>query len=110
MYFPYILSYLFLVYISPAGAGQLPCRLLGMLAGAVSIILYQWFMGRNRAAETARDVLADMIDDILLLIAHRNRESSEHPSPSDMHHSLSRLSQMVYERRRTVLRDASQHP
>lgn len=103
MYFPYILSYLFLVYISPASAGQLPRRLLGMLAGAVSIILYQWFMGRNRAAETARDVLADMIDDILLLIAHRNRESSEHPSPSDMRHSLSRLSQMVYERRRRVL-------
>lgn len=103
MYFPYILSYLFLVFISPADAGQLPRRLLGMLAGAISILLYQWFMGRNRAAETARDVLADMIDDVLLQIAHKNRESSEGPSPSGMHHSLSRLSQMVYERRRRVL-------
>lgn len=103
MYFPYILSYLFLVYISPADAGQLPRRLLSMLTGAVSILLYQWFMGRNRAAETARDVLVQMIDDILLLIACKNRESSEPPSPADVHRSLSRLSQMVYERRRKVL-------
>lgn len=79
MYFPYILSYLFLVFISPADAGQLPRRLIGMLAGAVSIILYQWFMGRNRAAETASDVLAGMIDDILLLIAHKNRETPDPP-------------------------------
>lgn len=103
MYFPYILSYLFLVFISPADAGQLPRRLLGMLAGAVSIILYQWSMGRNRAAETASDVLTGMIDDILLLIAHKNKETPDSPSPSDMHRSLSRLSQMVYERRRRVL-------
>lgn len=104
MYFPYILSYLFLVFISPVDAGQLPRRLLGMLAGAVSIILYQWFMGRSRATETAADVLADMIDDILLLIACKNRESAaELPAPSSMHHSLSRLSQTVYERRRKVL-------
>lgn len=34
IYFPYILSYLFLIFISPVHAGQLPMRILGMLAGA----------------------------------------------------------------------------
>ncbi|MDO5602374.1 MAG: hypothetical protein Q4G07_06345 [Oscillospiraceae bacterium] len=37
LYFPYILSYLFLVFISPVTPGQLPKRLLGVFAGAVSI-------------------------------------------------------------------------
>lgn len=52
LYFPYILSYLFLVFLSPVTANRLPVRLLAMAAGAVSIMLYQWFMGRNRVMET----------------------------------------------------------
>ena len=47
MYFPYILSYLFLIFISPVTAEGLPKRLLGLLAGAVCVILYQMFMGRR---------------------------------------------------------------
>ena len=71
IYFPYILSYLFLVFISPVNAQQLPKRMLGMAAGAVSIMLYQWIMGRKRVVETARDVLTEMLDDICLLISYR---------------------------------------
>ena len=71
IYFPYILSYLFLIFISPVNAPQLPKRMLGMAAGAVSIMLYQWIMGRKRVVETAKDVLTEMIDDISLLIANR---------------------------------------
>lgn len=33
MYFPYILSYLFLIFITPANSGQLPRRLMAMAAG-----------------------------------------------------------------------------
>ena len=64
MYFPYILSYLFLIFLAPISAQQLPKRIWGMLFGAASILLYQWFMGRNRVAETARDVLCEMTDEI----------------------------------------------
>lgn len=62
LYFPYILSYLFLVFISPVAPVQLPKRLLGVFVGAVSIILYQWVNGRHRVAETVQDVLVSMID------------------------------------------------
>lgn len=103
IYFPYILSYLFLVFISPVNAQQLPKRMLGMAAGAVSIMLYQWIMGRKRVVETARDVLTEMIDDICLLISHRMDETVEEPNPPDIHRKLCRLGRTVYERRKKVL-------
>lgn len=103
MYFPYILSYLFLVFISPVNAQQLPRRILGMLVGAVSIMLYQWLKGRNRVVETARDVLSEMIDDICLFISYRLGEAEEGPELSEIHRKLSHLSQTVYDRRKKVL-------
>lgn len=103
IYFPYLLSYLFLVFISPVGAGQLPRRICGMAVGAVSIILYQLFMGRKRVVETARDVLNEMIDDICQMIGFRLGEQSEAPSLSGVRGRLCRLSQTVYERRKRIL-------
>lgn len=104
MYFPYILSYLFLIFISPVtDAGHLPKRLLCMLAGAVSIILYQMFMGRKRVVETAKDVLTEMIDDIQLFISYKLGETTEKPNLSEVHLKLSKLSKTVYDRRKKVL-------
>ena len=48
LYFPYILSYLFLIFISPSSPEQLPKRIMAMVTGAVCIILYQLVMGRNQ--------------------------------------------------------------
>jgi hypothetical protein len=103
IYFPYILSYLFLIFISPVNAPQLPKRMLGMAAGAVSIMLYQWIMGRKRVVETAKDVLTEMIDDISLLIANRLGETEEEPNPADIRSKLCRLGRTVYERRKKVM-------
>lgn len=103
MYFPYILSYLFLIFISPVNGEQLPKRLLGMVVGAVSIILYQWFMGRNRVRETARDVLSEMTDDICAFITDRLNKTAGRPNLSGMHQKLCCLSHSVYDRRKKIL-------
>ena len=103
IYFPYILSYLFLIFISPVHAGQLPMRILGMLAGALSIMLYQWVMGRKRVQETARDVLTEMIDDICQYISQRTAGNPQKADLSAMRHKLCRLSRTVYERRQKTL-------
>ena len=103
MYFPYILSYLFLIFISPVSADQLPGRIAGMLTGALSIILYQLFMGRNRVQETARDVLSEMIDSIRLSIACRLAGTPNRPDPAAMRSKLCQLSRIVYQRRKKVL-------
>lgn len=103
IYFPYILSYLFLVFISPIDTQMLPKRIAGMLFGALSIILYQWFMGRNRVVETAKDVLSQMIDDICQYIDYKRKNSFKSPNLDDMHRRLSQLSQTVYDRRKRVL-------
>ncbi|MGI6070180.1 MAG: FUSC family protein [Blautia sp.] len=100
MYFPYILSYLFLVFISPVDGAHMPRRLLGMLVGAVSILLYQWVMGRKRVSETAKDVLTQMTDEISEFIAYRLGDREEQPDLSDTRHKLCRISQTVFDRRK----------
>lgn len=103
LYFPYILSYLFLVFISPVPPQQLPKRLLAMLAGAIGIILYQLVNGRKRVAQTARDVLvllsgrARACVDCLLNGTEMLRE------PDQVRSDLSRISEIVYERRKRAL-------
>lgn len=106
IYFPYILSYLFLIFLGPIDLIQLPSRLLAMLSGAVSILLYQWVMGRNRIAETARDILSKMIDEIkkqIRLMIQDEASGDFDAEPSNLHKDLSRLIATVYDRRKKVL-------
>lgn len=102
MYFPYILSYLFLIFISPVNIQQLPKRILGMLFGAVSILLYQWVLGRNRVVETARDVLGKMMDSVSGYIQYRLKRTAKLPNLTEIPHQLCCLSQTVYDRRKKV--------
>lgn len=103
LYFPYILSYLFLVFISPVPPEQLPKRLAAMVAGAGCIMLYQLYYGRKRVVETAHDVLGAMIDEaggcIRCLISSEGRPQD----PEKLRSDLCKLSRIVYERRRRVL-------
>lgn len=103
LYFPYILSYLFLIFISPVNAQQLPKRLSAMLAGALSIMLYQWFMGRNKVRETARDVLTEMIDEVCKACSYKLCEASDKPDTVGMRSKLCCLGHTVYDRRKSVL-------
>ena len=103
MYFPYILSYLFLIFISPVTSEGLFRRLLGLLAGAVCMILYQLFMGHRRAAETARDVLCSMADEAVDAITYLLTGEGEAADPEEVHRRLFRLSQTVYDRRKKAL-------
>lgn len=103
MYFPYILSYLFLIFISPAGAQQMPVRLLAMLAGAVCVILYQFYMGRNRVVVTARDVLCEMLDEVSGAISFILRGEGRLPEPEEVRKKLCGLSAAVYGRRKKSL-------
>ena len=74
-----------------------------MLAGAVSIMLYQWFMGRKRVVETAKDVLCGMIDMISHYIDSRLEGSVDAPDFPYMRSRLYQLSRTVYERRKRIL-------
>lgn len=102
LYFPYILSYLFLIFISPVPPQQLPKRVLGILAGCVCIILYQLLAGRKRVVNTARDVLTSMLDTASGSIARLLTGEGE-PDPEEVHRGLCVLSRTVYERRKRVL-------
>lgn len=103
MYFPYILSYLFLVFISPVQPAQLPTRLLGMCVGAVSIILYQLVKGRKRIVETANDVLVAMADQARACIESLVSGGEVSRDPEGLRSELCKLSRIVSERRKKPL-------
>lgn len=103
IYFPYILSYLFIVFISPVPPEGLPKRLLGTAAGAAGIILYQLVNGRNRVAETAREVLTAMIDEAESCIEGILSGKDISRNPEKLRGDLCRLSKIVYERRKKAL-------
>lgn len=104
MYFPYILSYLFLIFLSPhLQPQQLPMRMAGLLAGAASIILYQIVKGRKRVVETARDVLTSMVDAARASIDCVLTGEGDVASAEEVRRKLCKLSRTVYERRKKVL-------
>lgn len=102
-YFPYLLSYLFLIFIGPVPVERLPMRLLAQLAGAASIIVYQLAMGRHKARETVQDVLGGLLAQArasagYLLTGER--------TPADLTQAraaLRKLSRTIYDRRKKVL-------
>lgn len=103
LYFPYILSYLFLIFISPVTPEHLPKRLLGILVGAVGIIVYQLVNGRKRVAETARDVLLKMIDRAQSCMKQLLSGEVVAREPEQMRSDLCDLSKIINDRRRNAL-------
>lgn len=108
LYMPYILSYLFLIFISPVSAVMLPKRLLAMLVGAGCIIAYQLVMGRSRIKEVPKAVLTAMAEEALTCVncLRFGKDMSDYPSPDNpktVHQNLCTLSRLIYERRRRAL-------
>lgn len=103
LYFPYILSYLFLVFISPVAPEQLPKRLAGMAVGAACILLYQWVNGRKRIEETTCDVLVSMTDRALLYIRCLLTGGERSQDAPALRADLCKLSKLIYDRRRRAL-------
>lgn len=103
LYFPYILSYLFLVFISPVTPEHLPKRLLGMLTGAICMILYQLVNGRKRIVETAQDVLVSMSDKANGCVECLLTGEGAPQEPEALRSDLCKLSKIVHDRRKKAL-------
>lgn len=103
LYMPYILSYLFLLFISPATATQLPRRLLAMLLGAVCVMLYQLTFGRNRIKEVPREVLTALVEEAQDCVRCLLSGEGKPDHPELVHRNLCRLSRLIFERRKRTL-------
>lgn len=103
LYFPYILSYLFLIFISPVSPEHLPKRMLAMVTGAVCIIAYQWIHGRKRIVVTSQDVLGAMCLKVKTCIQQRLDGIEETYDPESLREDLCELSQLIYDRRKKAL-------
>ena len=103
LYFPYILSYLFMIFIGPVTLEQLPKRVLSMLAGALCIMVYQFVKGRKRVVDTTRDSLTVIIDEALVCTQCLIDGAGKPADLEEVRKNLYKLCKMVYERRKRVL-------
>lgn len=103
LYMPYILSFLFLIFISPVSIQMLPTRMLAILVGMLCVMLYHFFMGRNRTRETVCKALTGMIDECHQCILCLLSGAGLPDSVETVRNNLYKLSHLVYERRRHFL-------
>lgn len=103
MYFPYILSYLFFIFITPVSLAQLPKRLISMAVGALCIIIYQMVMGRKRIVNTTRSSLDHMLTEAIHSIEELDTNTIDNTRSQRVRKELYDLSRLVYERRKKVL-------
>lgn len=103
LYFPYILSYLFLIFISPITIDQLPKRLAGMVTGCVGIIIYQFIRGRNRVVTDTASALLTLIDEADQYVDHLLYGKEITDDLETVRKNLCRLSKIVYGRRKRTL-------
>lgn len=103
LYMPYILSYLFLIFLAPIGAAQLPRRLFCMLVGAGCIMAYQLIRCHTRAADTVQEALNAMLDEAGNCVCCLLTATATPADPETVRAELCKLSRVVYERRKRAL-------
>lgn len=100
LYFPYILSYLFLIFITPVQPVDLPIRLLSVLVGCLSVFIYHFVLKRNDAWKSVKGTLSEIIDitiyNIILIISNK----SDSINDTQLRKCVCRLSRLIYDRRK----------
>lgn len=100
LYFPYILSYLFLIFITPVQPVDLPIRLSSVLVGCLSVFIYHFVLKRNDAWKSVKGTLSEIIDitiyNIILIISNK----SDSINDTQLRKCVCRLSRLIYDRRK----------
>lgn len=109
LYFPYILSYLFMIFISPVNFEQLPKRLIGVTFGCIGIIIYQFIRGRNRVERDTKNALLLIINEVYQYVDFVLNGKEPLDNKEIVRKNLCKLSKIVYNRRKspTCVSDAS---
>lgn len=103
LYFPYILSYLFMIFITPVNPSGLGNRLVGILFGCAAVMIYHIVMNRKHAWKHIKTQLnkllntADLITDSILDGTHISDLTNE------IRENVCQISRLAYERRKRIL-------
>lgn len=103
LYFPYILSYLFMIFITPVTPTGLGNRLVGIIFGCASVMIYHIVMNRKHAWKHIKTQLnkllntAELITDCII-------DGTYIPDFSnDVRENVCQISRLAYERRKRIL-------
>lgn len=101
LYFPYILSYLFLVFITPIQPIELPVRLISVLVGCLSVFIYHFVLKRNKSWKSIGSAINEIIDiatdNIRLIISNETERVNE----IETRKQICKLSRLIYDRRKS---------
>lgn len=109
LYMPYILSYLFLVFISPVDILLLPKRVFAVGIGTTCVILYHLYKGRNRKEKTVCDALTGIVEETQQCIQALISGTKLPSNMEIVRNNLYKLSHLAHEHQKCFLQisDAS---
>lgn len=99
LYFPYLLSYLFLLYISPVPPTGLPLRLGAIAVGSACMVLYALVLCYRNLRKPVRRDLAALLDEARLAADSAEGESAAADREPAVRRILYRLSKNADDRR-----------
>lgn len=103
LYFQYILSYLFLIFLGPITPEQLPTRLIGMIVGSACIVIYQCYKGKNRFSKITQTTLLSMLDQGEETLQYLLSGQTPPQNPRQLRSDLNDLSKIIDERKKKLL-------
>lgn len=103
LYFPYILSYLFMIYITPVTPTNLPNRLVGIVIGCVSVMIYHVVMNRKHAWKHIKKQLNDLTNKALAVIDSLSENKPMPQFANEIRADVCKISRLVYERRKRIM-------
>ncbi|MEG2513294.1 MAG: FUSC family protein [Acetivibrio sp.] len=103
LYMPYLLSYLFLVFISPITLEQLPKRMISVFFGSACIICYHLVKGNHRMGKAVSNTLTEIIEEVQDSLQCLLSGKCVPNNTEVVHNNLCKLSHLIYERRNRAL-------
>lgn len=103
LYFPYILSYLFMIYITPVTPSGLPNRLVGIVIGCLSVMIYHVVMNRKHAWKHIKTQLNELSDKAIVVVDCLSEGKSIPQIANEIRAGVCKISRLVYERRKGIM-------
>lgn len=98
LYFPFSLQYLFLLAM-PVTLSQMPLRLLALVVGAASIMVWQMVKNRKRMTENGDSVIKEVAQSLLEKIDKKLADESADEVSEAIRKSIGSLRALIYDRR-----------
>ncbi|MGL4373911.1 MAG: FUSC family protein, partial [Turicibacter sp.] len=99
LYFPFILSYIFMLMSSPANYEALPFRVVSIVVGSIYVLLVQLVLNKDRFTKTMVGTRRAMIYNLTRQISNLQAETTDHKLTLEMDNLVNTSVKAIYDNR-----------